>query len=342
MVTNPLRILFILVFAMCFGVANAQDVEFSQYYAAPLNLNPALTGVSYGPRFNLNYRNEWPNLQKGYVTYALSYDQHFEKLNSGFGIQFYNDRIAQGLINTYSIKINYAYQLRLSKKVGVQLGVNMGYVNKSVDFSRLTFNDQIDPIYGFQNPTGANNITQEQLPASNQHHQFDMGAGGVAYAKWIYGGVSFNHITRQKEAYITNDSTKDYRVPMRVNIHGGAIIRFSKMKRWEDFFLSPNILFTMQGGSKQLNAGVYGNAKYGYLGLFFRHNFGNPDAVIGVVGLKINFVRIGYSYDYTISALEHSGGAHELSLMINLGSDHGPFDPDRKQRRLECPTTFNF
>jgi type IX secretion system PorP/SprF family membrane protein len=215
-------------------------------------------------------------------------------------------------------------------------------MNKSLDFSQLTYNDQIDPIYGFTNQLGIPNITQEQLPASNKINMFDMGAGGVVYSKYIYGGISFQHINRPKETFYETDSTQSFRLPMKLNFHAGGIIKFSKLKRWEDYFISPNLLFTTQGEFRQLNVGVYGNMKYVYVGAFFRHNFGNPDAVIGVVGLKINYVRIGYSYDYTISKLDNSGGAHELSLSVNLGSDHGPMDPSRKARRLECPRTFNF
>ncbi len=40
----------------------AQDPEFSQFYANPLYLNPALAGANICPRAILNYRNQWPGL----------------------------------------------------------------------------------------------------------------------------------------------------------------------------------------------------------------------------------------------------------------------------------------
>ena len=49
--------LFILFIAL-FQFAIAQQVEFSQFYAAPLHLNNALAGISYGPRVAINYRNQ--------------------------------------------------------------------------------------------------------------------------------------------------------------------------------------------------------------------------------------------------------------------------------------------
>jgi hypothetical protein len=49
--------------------------------------------------------------------------------------------------------------------------------------------------------------------------------------------------------------------------------------------------------------------------LWLRHTFGNPDAVIVLLGLQQKDYKIGYSFDYTISRLTNkSGGAHEISL----------------------------
>ena len=76
----------------------SQQVEFSQFYSAPLHLNPALAGISYGPRIAITYRNQWPELSPGpnggFVTYALSYDQHIEAIKGGLGLQIISDRIA--------------------------------------------------------------------------------------------------------------------------------------------------------------------------------------------------------------------------------------------------------
>ncbi|MEL7422621.1 MAG: type IX secretion system membrane protein PorP/SprF, partial [Bacteroidota bacterium] len=39
----------------------AQDPIFSQFYAAPLQLNPAFAGTTIAPRFTFNHRNQYPN-----------------------------------------------------------------------------------------------------------------------------------------------------------------------------------------------------------------------------------------------------------------------------------------
>ena len=66
-------------------LSKGQQVEFSQFYSAPLHLNPALAGVSYGPRLALTYRNQWPGISGSFVTQSVSYDQRLG-YNKGGGV----------------------------------------------------------------------------------------------------------------------------------------------------------------------------------------------------------------------------------------------------------------
>ncbi len=70
----------------------AQDPQFSQFYAAPLYLNPAFAGSNQASRAIANYRNQWPNFQANFITYAASFDHFFRKYNSGIGILAMADR----------------------------------------------------------------------------------------------------------------------------------------------------------------------------------------------------------------------------------------------------------
>ena len=331
----------VIILSFCASV-QAQDPEFSQFYAAPMNLNPALAGVAYGPRFSMIYRNEWPNIDKGFVTYALSYDQHISKINSGIGVLFMYDRVANGLLNNYHLRINYAYQFRLGRGVGMQVGMYGGYIGRSINWAQFTFNDQIDPVFGFQDIQGIPNPTTEPVETYNQNiNMFDAGAGFVVYSKLLYGGFAFSHINYPKEAFTEN--AEDFRLTVKSTLHAGMDINLTPKKRRSDNRLMPNIMFQAQGSSLALNAGTYVNLSKFFTGVFYRYNIGNSDAVIGLVGVKINYLRIGYSYDVTLSKLEiSSGGAHEVTLSLNLGAENGPFDPSRKTRKLECPGALSF
>jgi hypothetical protein len=60
----------------------------------------------------------------------------------------------------------------------------------------------------------------------------------------------------------------------------------------------------------------------------------NSDAVLIVLGYESNGVRVGYSYDYTISELSGlSGGAHEISVTMQLACR----DKRKKLNAIKCP-----
>ena len=61
----------------------AQDPQFTQFYAAPVYLNPAFTGLTDNHRIAVNYRNQWPSVSKSFQTYLASYDYNLQKINSG-------------------------------------------------------------------------------------------------------------------------------------------------------------------------------------------------------------------------------------------------------------------
>ena len=76
------------VFTLAYSYHNkavAQDPQFSQFYAAPLYLNPALTGINQKGRVGINYRNQWPSINTGFETAAAYVDYNFEEYNSSLG-----------------------------------------------------------------------------------------------------------------------------------------------------------------------------------------------------------------------------------------------------------------
>jgi hypothetical protein len=51
----------------------AQDPNFSQFFASPLTLNPALTGKFDGVfRIAGNYRNQWPTINNAFTTATVN------------------------------------------------------------------------------------------------------------------------------------------------------------------------------------------------------------------------------------------------------------------------------
>ncbi|MBS4057275.1 MAG: type IX secretion system membrane protein PorP/SprF [Bacteroidetes bacterium] len=306
-------ILFICVFTV--GATDrlfAQDPAFSQFYANPLFLNPALTGSTECGRINLNYRNQWPSLSNAFVTYSASYDQSLPGINSGIGLMFMNDQQGDGAYNRTSVGGFYAYNLKVSDPVVISFGVKGAYYQEKLDWNKFIFADQINPTTGTIDPSSS-----ETPPAKNSVTAIDFGAGlMMGYLDKLFVGVNADHLTEPNLSFYNNSDNK---MPMKITAHAGTLINATEGTLGGyydgDIMLQPNILYQQQGKFQQLNFGLYVN-KYPFVaGAWFRHNFDNADAAIILLGLTWDNFRFGYSYDFTLSKLGGaSGGAHEISF----------------------------
>lgn len=326
--TKPCIVLFLLIAIVFSGAAHkvqAQDPEFSQFYANPLYLNPAFAGTARCPRVSLNYRNQWPGISGTFITTSASYDQHVESLYGGLGLMVTNDQAANTLRNTRVSGI-YSYQIKINRKFSVRAGLEATFFQKSLDWSKLTFGDMIDERRGFVYQTG-------DLPRGGTVAGIDFSAGVLGFSDVFFFGFAAHHITEPNESLIDNQSIQS-NLPMKLTGHAGAIIPLaggaSKYKE-DDAMVSPNILFRNQGTFTQLNMGVY--IKKGPLvgGVWYR----NKDSFIVLMGIQSDIIRLGYSYDLTISKLSvATGGAHEISLQFNFECK----TKRRTFRAISCPS----
>ena len=125
----------------------AQDVSFSQFYSNRLYLNPGLAGVENDTRrIFLNYRNQWPQLGSSFVSYSASYDQFIEPLHGGIGIRVFNDRQGGGAIQEFSLHLDYAYHLKVSRRLSINAGFEAGFVQKSLNTDDFLLGNMIKRI----------------------------------------------------------------------------------------------------------------------------------------------------------------------------------------------------
>jgi type IX secretion system PorP/SprF family membrane protein len=331
------RLLLFLIIGSSF-LAEAQDPQFTQFYANPLYLNPAFAGSARCPRLNINYRNQWPALKQTYITSSASYDQHFDGLNGGLGLMVLNDKAGEGTIATTNISAMYAYQLNVNRKLSMRFGLQGTYVQKRLDFDKLTFGDMIDPRYGFVYQT------QETRPNESRSYM-DFSGGVLAYSSKVYGGLAFHHLTEPDEAFIVKGTSK---LPMKITAHVGALLPVGdtysssrgRFNRDEGTYISPNLLFQQQASFNQLNLGMYILHSPIVGGLWYRGNLGgdkflSSDSFIALVGIQKGVFKFGYSYDVTVSKLSNStGGSHELSLGLQFECR-----PKKKRfRAISCPS----
>ena len=320
--------------------ARAQDPGFSQFFASPLTLNPALTGKFNGTvRIAGNYRNQWPAINNAFITSTVSIDAPIltNKLpvndTWGLGILAMNDKTADGILTSNYFSISTAYHKALDEDGYHSIGVGFQgtYANQNLDGTRLTFEDglQLDGTF-LRSPTEA--INSEYVSV----HYFDADLGVLYNATTdgnnnFYLGASAYHLNRPKASFLGVDTIY---VPVRETLHGGGF--FPLAGTASTIYISG--LVSNQAGARQYVLGGAWSASATtdetspvnfYAGVWARFTNNTTDALIPYVGLDYNDFSLGVTYDVNISPLasaSQSRGGIEISLIyIKKASDgkHG-------------------
>lgn len=305
----------------------AQDYTYSQFYANPLYLNPAMAGIEYCPRIVLNYRSQWASLPGSLVSYSASYDQYSDFLHGGLGLQVNYDQSGEAAISHASVNGIYAYQVVVSNAVTAQLAVQAGYRQRGLNRSDIVLPSQVDGNSG--SATALDNVTE-------QVHTVDFATGflvGIDEKYFVGGAV--HHLSQPDMSLISG--AEDI-LNMKITVHAGANLNQDKKRgryNQREIGVSPNILYQQQGDFRHLNIGSYFTLDPISAGIWYRNTFQNTDAIIVSLGFQNQNLRIGYSYDYTVSKLSNaSGGSHEVSAAWI-------FDCNKKRkygRAIKCPT----
>lgn len=318
--------------------ATAQDPNFSQFFASPLTMNPAMTGKFDGVyRIAGNYRNQWPSINNAYTTATISADFGIMKNRISdldqFGIGFmgFTDRAGNGVLTNNYAAISLAYHKGLDENGYHQLGAGFQgtYMNKSLNLNKVYFQDQLTP-FGF---TG---VTSESFSSQQVNlHYFDMNAGVFYNGSTngynnFYLGASMYHINRPKETF----QKGNFLLSARTTIQAGGKIpvgSYNAIHFAANHSMQAKANNTMIGGAYAMNLNNdEANPTNFYFGSWYR--FG--DAVIPYVGLEFGEWHFGASYDVNTSTLKpasNSRGGVEVSLIYIKKY----VDPN--MRKLNCP-----
>ena len=299
----------------------AQDPHFSQFFSSPLTLNPAFTGKFDGEwRLAANHRDQWPSIPKAYVTTSASLD--FGILKSripkgdvfGIGISGLSDQSADAALklNYGSLSLSYHKALDEDGYNTIGAGFQATYSSAILDRTKLTFEDQLTQN-GFTNPT------QETFSNGTNQNYMDINAG-VLYSgssngvNNYYLGLSIYHINKPNLSFID----KTWNLASRLSFHGGGSFPLN-----ENLMVNASAIYQMQNKASEVVFGAAlsallngdeSNPTNVYFGSWMRLN----DAIIPYVGIEINGLRIGASYDINTSSLKSataSRGGSEFSLI---------------------------
>ncbi|MBL7744126.1 MAG: PorP/SprF family type IX secretion system membrane protein [Chitinophagaceae bacterium] len=332
-ILSPLTIYIALA-----SVTHAQDPNFSQFFASPLTLNPALTGKFDGVyRVAGNYRNQWPSISNAYTTATVSWDMGIMKNRIpeydqfGVGIMGFTDRAGDGALTNNYAALSLAYHKGLDENGYHQIGAGFQgtYVNKRLNTLNLKFQDQLTP-FGFTGVT-QEIFTNQQVNVS----YFDLNAGFIYNGSTngynnFYLGASMYHINRPKESF----QGGNFVLNPRTTIQGGAKIpagTYNYLHVAANHSMQAKAHNTMIGAAYSMNVNNdEENPTNVYLGSWYRLK----DAIIPYVGLEFGEWHLGASYDVNTSSLKpasNSRGGVEISLIYIRKYT----DPNMK--KLNCP-----
>lgn len=290
------------------------------FYASPLNLNPALTGVTDGSyRVAGIYRNQWRSISTPFVTYSGSFDikllQGLLKNDVfGVGAVFAGDKAGDGKLQANTAMLSAAFHKGLDKnhKHFLGLGIQLGYTQKSLKWQQLAF-----PMQFTNGDFDLNSSNGENFGKSNIGY-FDMQAGFL-HQSTVKDVVSFMtgftvyHLVKPKESFLGAKVL----LSNRFVVHEAIRIKATKQ-----LFITPNFIFQYQNKATELNFGA---------GLEYHINAGKSEAVFSLggwyrlkdaaivtAGIEYYKARVLFAYDVNTSTLQpatNNRGAFELALI---------------------------
>lgn len=315
----------------------AQDIQFSQFYANPLYLNPAFAGSTHSYRGILHQRIQWPNIEGKFITSMVTADGYSAKYKSGFGITFLQDFQGDNTISSSDMGLQYAYELPLTSEFTVRAGLQADVMSRSLNYAKLTYPSQFDDD-GF-NGSAVNTPN----PRTNF---LDLGSGAIFYSKKLWTSIAANHLNTPNQSFTGGVS----HLPFKMTFTGGYKIPLSHNKRMayledeKDISITPTANYKMQGKSDQLDVGLYGIYDKAIIAVWYRGipiknyeaKLPNNESMVVIIGYMIGSISLTYSYDFTISRLAQArtGGSHEFNLTYIYHKHHKAVKP---MRRLPCP-----
>jgi len=312
MIKKSILILFVIF--QCF-TSKAQDAHLSMYDAAPLFLNPALTGVFKGNwRLHGQYRTQWKAVNfRPYQTGLISFDMPLKKW--GFGAQISNFRAGIGNFNSLQGTVSAAYTTAIDRRKNnnISFGIQGGVTQKTIEYKLLSYNNQYTTTNGGEfNQT----IDAQESFAGQSLLTPVLNAGFMYfYAKQEsrlnpFIGISAFNLTSPQETFFDQNN----RLPIRYYAHAGSRINITEL-----LYIIPKVLVMQQEEfweqSYAIDAGYYlkGSDMYLIGGVVYRAD----DAMIASIGAKMENIVAKVGYDINVSSLSTAStgrGGFEISV----------------------------
>ena len=302
------------------STTQAQDPHFTQYYAAPMLMNPALTGFFNGDvRVSGCYRSQWPSIQYPYITGTFSADANAFKSYIkdgdivGIGFTGLFDKSNNGGLSTNSLSASFSFHKLLDAQGINRLGIGAmaTYNTRILDYNKFIFGQQLTPL-GF-NP----NLPTGELTNGFTTNYADYSVGiiysAITDVSSFYCGGALYHFNQPTESF--NGPIHKIATRISANVGGSFVVGESNKMFLSAAYMKNEFTSDLIFGTA-FNKSLSPNADDNYnliLGSWYRFN----DAISPYIGLEYKNLRGGISYDINVSKLTPASnlrGGFELTL----------------------------
>ncbi|WP_159019928.1 PorP/SprF family type IX secretion system membrane protein [Algibacter sp. L3A6] len=315
-----LKLSILLVLSCFYFKANAQDPVFSQYFLVPETLNPGFSGFEDAAYFGVIHRTQWPSLDLRVNTEYAFYNTWIENLG-GIGFSIMNQHENNTNYNHLQANLNFAYHVELSNDWYFRPAIEAGFGQKSFNFNNILLSDQININSGIINPNSADPLA----PNANDKIMFMDFTAGFVFDKrnlrndtdlWL--GASIKHLNKPNISFVENGN-----VPLDIFYSIHANYKFPYFDR-NDMLLSMN--YMQQGAYNRLDIGTNIQLQKLLLGATAVTNPAKNDAnshlltsVNTFIGLEMENLRFGFSYDINTTNIGRTDGVFEFSITYLTG-----------------------
>ncbi len=350
-------------------MGNAQDPSFSQFYANRIYLNPAFTGIEPGLSLAGVARMQWLNVDYGFRTYGASIELQEPFIKSGFGLNVLSNTEGLAKLKTTSVGISYAYTIPMAKH-NIHFGIEFDWFQKSVDWSKITFSDQLDPVYGAIYPTSAVPILDRVSYTDFQagviwRFNSDLKLGKRKFRDVLSSiGLSIHHLPSLFNSTGGGESLQNLetKTAPRLTFHAGTVLPmvvFNGSKK--EIAISPNLKVDLQGEDlfkfkedlQVWTYGVYLLYDGFYVGALYQNkhivsHYKNTNSWILAVGVKFDTGKdskffVGLSYDANTTGVgTRAGGVYEIAFRWTGNDVVGVFGKKRKNKNKKYLNCFSF
>lgn len=278
-----------------------QDPQFTQFMHSKLIYNPGYAGTSEAICANVLYRQQWVNFPGAPKTGLLSFDMPIGQLPLAVGLNVMSDQI--GFSKTLFARLAVAYNRHIGAGV-LGVGIDGGILQQQFNGTWITPDGPAQQDASI--PTWQA-LGQSSPNSGLNKLSYDVGFGAFySIANKMYVGISSTHLAAQD---IVGGGDVKYALARHYYIVGGYTFNFGEGGKHG---INPNVKIKTDAASTQLDVNltyIY-NQKF-WVGVSYRMQ----DAIAPMLGYKWKGMKIGYSYDLTMSKIKgYSAGTHEIML----------------------------